>query len=43
MGQAIDSAVLNKFNADFNKIPAAQVIKNSVANNGIYKDRKSVV
>ena len=37
MGQAIDSAVLNKFNADFNKIPAAQVIKNSVANNGIYK------
>lgn len=37
MGQAIDSAVLNKFNADFNKIPAAQVIRNSVANNGIYK------
>lgn len=37
MGQAIDSAALNKFNADFNKIPAAQVIKNSVANNGIYK------
>lgn len=37
MEQAIDSAILNKFNADFNKIPAAQVIRNSVANNGIYK------
>ena len=42
MGQAIDSAILNKFNADFNKIPAAQVIKNSVANNGIYKSSSTL-
>lgn len=42
MGQAIDSAILNKFNADFNKIPAAQVIRNSVANNGIYKSSSTL-
>ncbi|MCO6541524.1 MAG: C1 family peptidase [Lactobacillus sp.] len=37
MVKAIDATSLQKFAAEFDKTPAANVIKNSVANNGIYK------
>ncbi|MBA1434153.1 C1 family peptidase [Bombilactobacillus bombi] len=42
MVQAIDKAALQKFATEFNQVPAANVIKNSVAQNGIYQSSKTL-
>lgn len=42
MTKAISPADLQQFQADFDQTPAAQVIKNSVANNGIYQSSETL-
>lgn len=42
MAFEITNDTLNKFKDDFKKIPASNVIKNTVANNGIYKSSQSM-
>ena len=42
MVKPINSSDLKQFQADFNKVPASNVIKNSVANNGIFKSSETM-